>query len=87
MIDTLGKFQCPDCKCALTTAAASCLACGRAYAGVDGILDFVGGRVTTQLDTSGYDASHGIDDDSSELEYTTGQAYCAHRWPAHSARW
>ena len=64
MIDTLGKFQCPDCKCALTTAAASCLACGRAYAGANGILDFVGGRVTTQLDTSGYDASHGIDDDS-----------------------
>jgi 2-polyprenyl-3-methyl-5-hydroxy-6-metoxy-1,4-benzoquinol methylase len=82
MIDTLCKFQCPDCKCALTTAAACCLACGRAYADADGILDFVGGRFTTQLDTSGYDASHGIDDHSSEFEYQRLRHTAAHRWPA-----
>ncbi|HEY2616543.1 MAG TPA: class I SAM-dependent methyltransferase [Acetobacteraceae bacterium] len=82
MLDIQSRFQCPACKGVLLADAGVCLICGRGYITRDGILDFVGGRLDTQLDAYDYDASHTIDDDSAEIGYLQLRQVAGHRWPA-----
>jgi 2-polyprenyl-3-methyl-5-hydroxy-6-metoxy-1,4-benzoquinol methylase len=81
MYATRGRFQCPACKGGLLADTGRCLVCGQDYATGDGILDFVAGRVATQLDAASYDASHTIDDDIAEADYRRCRQAAAHRWP------
>lgn len=77
-------MQCPACGGGLhgTGGDLHCIACARPVRVRDGIVDFVDGTESTQLDNIDYDTFYQIDDHHANTTYATIAATAGPLWPA-----
>ena len=81
--DWLTILRCPSCRSANLVAAENsvqCRSCRTVYAISQGVVDFVGGRASTQLDRLDDDARSMISDELSPLMQEV-RTHAAGRWP------
>ncbi len=79
-----GFFQCMHCGAALAGGSAKdlvCVGCGASVAIRDGIIDFVGGAATTELDMIDYDEKYRINEEHSLNLYHLLRRATGPLWP------
>jgi 2-polyprenyl-3-methyl-5-hydroxy-6-metoxy-1,4-benzoquinol methylase len=80
----VGFFQCMRCCATLTGGSAdalTCAQCGATVSILDGIIDFVGGAATTELDNIDYDEKYSINEEHSLNLYELLMRATGPLWP------